>query len=639
MPTKNVDIGEALYMISQNLMERSSPDLLQKFIGPHTDAHGNKMPDDGIMCTTGGYYRIAEDIETKNRVALFSFSYDKLRGLTRDNGDICLTTTDGVYPIAYQKVPSFGAARGGVLRSQISEHHYNLQRGFKEELNLYGADLTGLFNAVADPDVKDPVVMKFGNTRLSYGIYETKAGAWELRRRIREKQPDEVATEAIMGLDKAGSGKMIDKILSDGESLGIFQSKEEAMAKMVLDFNIRSERSWNAKSLLSASEIAHAPITSAKRGVVGQVVGFVKNRSLGELLFVGGIAAITLPFGGKVKAAQLGAAAIGVASVYANKFGEHIFVNGFSLTEKLKFWKNKEAAATKEAAKPAEEKRKALDDYLENVDNNKKRWCPRMATGIAQNLRLLNSEEADLKPEDAVFTSPVRNDGQDIASHWAEKDIPNVQNHAFKAIATPLDTKTMSYYYLMGAVAITHTHDDKSRSVYIMARPNMKVSDKSFIRSEIEPMIKNGNVLHVYQEHGGETRQEVLSVEKMISEVKGLLVHEEGADRRTVSALRHVKWLFGRHDVPQTPEDIHNDLLDMYESTAGGETKLGGLMSVSYPKTLNGSPTIEQMDKFSEAKGKARADFMKHKNLMRGLSGATYPHFKPILQEMGLVAN
>ena len=642
MTAKDIDIGEALYTISQNLMERSSPDLLQKFIGPHRDAQGNLMPDDGIMCTTGGYYRVAEDIETGNRVALFSFSYDKLCGMRRDNGDVTLTTTDGVYPVAFQKVPSFGAARGGYLRSKISEHHYKLQCGFKEELNLYGADLTGLFNAVADPTVKDPVVMKFGNTRLSYGVYEAANGQWELRRRIREKQPDEVVAETVMGLDKAGSGKMIDKILSDGESLGCFASKEEAMAKMVIDFNKRSDRSWNARSLLTPAEIAQAPIVNVKRGVAGQVVSFVKNRSLGELLFVGGLAVITLPFGGKVRAAQLTAAGIGVASVYANKFGEHLFVNGFSLAEHLKFWKRKETKEEKTAAeklRAAEEKRGSLEDYAENYDYNKKRWCPRMANGIAQNLRLLNSADADLKPEDAAFTSPVSGDQESIADYWAAKEIPNIQNSAFKAIATPLDTKTMSYYYLMGAVAITHTHDDKSRSVYIMARPNMKVSDKSFIRQDVEPMIHNGNVLHVHQKHGGETRQEVLSVEAMIRDVRELLVDEGGADRQAAAAARHIKWLFGRNEEQLTPEMIQEDLSDMYEQTAGADSKLEVLMSSNaYPRTLGGSPTTAQMDSFAEAKGKAREDFMRHKNLMRGLEGANYPHFKPILQEMDLIA-
>lgn len=665
-----IDVGEALYEISLNLLERSCPDLIYKFIGLCENEDGSPKPDDGIMMTTGGVYREVEDIETGHRFTVFSFDYNKLRGAYDETGYIRpagnASNMDGVYPVpeTFRKKPAWEAGndnndgaqafqpimqyRGGTKRLEISQHFYRLQSLFKEELSLFGADLTGLFNAKADEDAPDPKVYKFGNTRLSYGIYETEAGKWELRRRIREKQDDEERLGSVLKLDRAGSGKFLDKLLSDGDNMGTFDSKADAMSAMVLDFDKRSVRRWNAQSFLDASEIAQAPVSHAKRSIMQQTLDFLRNRSAGEFLSVIVMgAASTLAFAGQIRAATVGAAALGILYTYANKFFEQVIASSFSGVEKIKFWKNwkgktgetPESAATENPATVETPPPQTLEDYMdEEIECNKSRVCPRLKKNIGERLRFLTSAESDFKPEDLPYSTPPGHEEDNATEAWVKLELQSLQNSAFKAVATPLDTRTMSHYYLMGIVAVSHTHTDYSRSIYVMARPDMKVSEESFIRPDIHNYLGDGKVLHIYQKPGAQASLEAMSVDDMVEEVKGFLHTASGhPHEHTAHAVAHIEWLFGGGGEEHGPSNEAELLSEIYWNTPGRKNGITSMWNRQAPQTLpEANPTPEQIQGYIDAKRAMRQEFMVKRRLTGAMERANHPGFSTVIQQMGL---
>lgn len=468
-----------------------------RYIGPPEGHETNNFPHDGLIRAPIGFYRLTEDMETGNKVLLFSYDHNALKGKERADGDRYLSSKNADTGSAYVI-----AARENIrdirwVHEEMIIHQNTLQTWRLHHLNLYVESENmrsdqSIQEAEEEPKAdQEKQIIKMSNSHIGYGLFEQEDGTWNVSLYV---TADDSPEESEHNFVEISDDATFDGLFSLRQEFGQFDTLREAEKRIAEDFQLRAYRLWNGESALSAKEqpritlqrnimkILKAPteknwyykasiplIAGAVTGGIGFLI------SGGALAATGAVALVT------------GAITAGTG-VYLNRAAE-----GF-IEKALKKLMPEKSQEEKNKLLPKHSRKKAYL-YTEELGQ---RLNPRLSAEKAPQLRVLKDRESSLRP---VMTAPTLF----LSNHYAEEWLFGSLSGAFGSIIYPVNTHSFSIQYPNGIVSLYNT--DK-KNVHVRLREDLKINNNEEIPmptlpEEVDKLLKSGEILKISLSQGG----------------------------------------------------------------------------------------------------------------------------------------
>lgn len=489
------------------IIEMMAPGHLNvyRYIGPpegYGDHIQEDFPHDGLVRAPIGFYRLAEDVETGNKILLFSYDANKLDGEKNEDGEKRLTESEGVCVIAAR--PHIKDVRW--IESEILDHQHTLQTWRLHHLNLYVENKTMLSkeekekehekDAEESLDAAKPKpkrTIKMSNSDLGYGLFEKDDNTWDINLYITSDK-DTVVAENSGSFVEVGNNPTFDNFFSLRKELGHANTLDEATKLVEKDFYVRAHRLWKGESALPPSEdwtvnfkkkVINFIKAPAKKGkvfkasvplIAAGIVGMAGFMLSGGLLMVGGVSA----------------AISGLLTTMVGVLAEHVAEEtleksiGKILGEKSQEEKNKTL--------PIHEREMSYmyTDELDEMLN------PNIKADKINQLRPLTDREANMRPP---LTAPTLF----LSDSYAEEWLFGSMSGAFGAVVFPVNEESFSIQYPNGIVTLYNTED---RSVHVRMRDHLRIENSDDFTSPPLPekvldLLKDGEILKISLSHNG----------------------------------------------------------------------------------------------------------------------------------------
>lgn len=465
-----------------------------RFIGPpegYVDATED-FPHDGLVSAPIGFYRIAEDTETGNKLLLFSYDADKLEGRENDDGERRLADNEGVSVIAAR--PDIRDMRW--VEAEMTTHQHTLQSWRLHHLNLYVENETmkprdGEADASRDGAAERRVV-KMSNSDVGYGLFEQDDGTWTVHLYVSDKKA-EAAREAGGFVEVGDDPTFDDDFFSLQTRLGAAETLEDASKMVQEDFYQRAHRVWKGESALPSSEDWRVAFKK-------KAINFIKSKTkkdrllklamplaAGVLVGLGGFA-----IGGGLLVGGISAAVSGIAATLGGVMVEHLAeetlsgVLGKVMGEKTQEDLNKKLPV---------HKRKMEYMYTDELGEM---LNPEVGADKITKLKPLKDREANIRP---ALTAPTLFLSDSYAEEWVFGSLSG----AFGAIVYPVNENSYSIQYPNGIVTLYDTED---KSVHVRLRDDLKIDGGEEARpprlpEQVADLLDSGEIMKILLSHNG----------------------------------------------------------------------------------------------------------------------------------------
>lgn len=467
---------------------------IYRYIGPPEGYETDDFRHDGLIRAPIGFYRLAEDMQTGNKVLLFSYDHDALEGEKQDNGEKRLTDSEdkSVYVIA---------ARENIrdirwVHEEMIQHQNTLQTWRLHHLNLYvesdnmraDEEIQQQENGTAPPPNKR--VVKMSNSSLGYGLFETENGTWDVALYLSTARSQEEAKDSFVSVS---DDKTFDGFFSMRQNIGTFDSLQEAEKFVADDFQKRAYRLWNGESALTPIE---KPFISLQKKIFNILQAPTRKNwyikagiPLAAAALVGGTG--FLMSGAAIAATGAAVVSGGLTAglgLLLNKVSEDVVEKGLKklIPERSQEEKNKDL--------PKHARKKAYL-YTEELGQ---RLNPRLSSEHYENLRPLTDRESNVRP---ATTPPTLF----LTNNYAEEWLFGSLSGAFGAIVYPINEHSFSIQHPNGIVSLYNTEE---KTVHVCLREDLKITANDNIPDpplpeQVEKILENGEILNVALKKGG----------------------------------------------------------------------------------------------------------------------------------------
>jgi len=419
MATEDKDLAPAQEICSATVLRDRTWQLINlahldyapKFIGVFSE--DQPPEEDGLIRTTMGYYRLAEDMRDGTRVLLHSYSRDQLTGkktgsdilISRpeessqdnhnDSGNNSASTKTNLSSHDIYGISARKGVRGAIFRDDIHHDIRFMERRIQKDLNLHVEEVTG-----AD----GRRIIKLGNQKVAFGLFETKDGQWRVRlyNNIRENWDK---TGGFVPVHEKAPPGFAGQVFSLGRNVRDFETYDEAFTYIQRYWKTASQQLFKGRtSLADANRLSG--FSALKWRASGFLLGFASQQRFWDW-------AIALPVGLAVGLASTPftaatglSIALGVAGtagwVTLAKTAENILSYIHRMTARGAPDREEQAIA---ALRPYFERNDILR-YLAPDKSNMARSRRKISMEALPHLRLLPHRSSDIMYDDGALSSP-----------------------------------------------------------------------------------------------------------------------------------------------------------------------------------------------------------------------------------------
>ncbi|MGM0421620.1 MAG: hypothetical protein ACQEQL_00820 [Pseudomonadota bacterium] len=530
---------------------------IYRYIGPPENHETEDFPHDGLIRAPIGFYRLTEDVETGNKVLLFSYDHNALEATTDENGEkrLSASSTDSVYVIAGRE--NLRDIRW--VHEEMITHQNTLQTWRLHHLNLYVESE----NMRSDEEIKESEntdqeppsrqMVKMSNSNFGYKILETDDGKWDVSLYISAASTTEEAKDSFVDV---GDDKTFDGFFSLCQKLDSFDSLNEAEKHVAKDFQTRAYRLWNGESALTPTE---QPRIALQKKIVSILKAPTQKNWYVKASIPLAAAAVVGGAGFLISGAAVAATGAAVISggltagtgLLLNHAAEEFVEKGLKklMPEKSQEEENKHL--------PKHARKKAYL-YTEELGQ---RLNPRLLEEKSATLRPLTDRETNIRPP---MTPPTLFLSKSYAEEWLFGSLSG----AFGAIVYPVNEHSFSIQYPNGIVSLYNTEE---KTVHVRLREDLKIKSDGEIPDpplpeKVESLLKSGEILNVALKEGGfhtgrKTHQEF--VEEIKNIVGAPVTHPDGQQKKPdikqrkkhlkSYPIKSIKDLFAAKAGPPTP--------------------------------------------------------------------------------------
>lgn len=504
--------GQELRERSWDLLNAAGLDYSPKYI-TLKDEFNKAAPIDGLIRTTRGYYRLAEDMRDGTRVLLHSYERDQLTGVEK-NGKVMLgdDATD-VYGIAARQ-----SKRGPLFRYLMERDVWELSNIFQQDLNLHAEEM---MIPSETPGMPDRRKIKLANKLVAYGIVETDEGKWKVRfyNNLRSKWSDN-AGFTITSSESNGAFTPYSYLLDKDNNVKEYDSLSEAVKDVRKRWKIESLKVFRGENLISNNSLSK--VEKTRNNVLAwwmQINDKKIVRDWTRALSVGVAVGIvsTIVTGTPVAGAIMGAGSI---------FGWGFISKSLeTATASFQSWLLKNADEKKEQSTMLKEDIEHINDYLLKDDYSGNRNRKKLSEESYKHLRLLSIEEADMIHDDRI-AAPPDNDLRDYerlttASH-------RYFGAQFDATYDDLEDGIIVATYPNGLVSLTHVEKDtRATRHYLMYNKDLNLFGEGEAFKHLDPELTQlpakGEVHKITHRQGRDFRYTPMSCDEFMSDLSAKL--------------------------------------------------------------------------------------------------------------------
>jgi|GEM_PF-1995436 len=529
---------------------------IYRYIGPPEGYETDDFPDDGLVRAPIGFYRLAEDTETGNKILLFSYDNHALDASIDESGEKRLSGSDSgsIYVVAGRE--NLRDIRW--VHEEMITHQNTLQTWRLHHLSLYvesenmrsDEEIKKSENAEQAPPLQQ--VVKMSNSNFGYKLLETDEGKWDVSLYISAASTTEESKDSFVAVSDDST---FDGFFSLCQKLDSFDTLNDAEKFVAEDFQGRAYRLWNGESALTPKE---QPRISLQKNIMSilkaptQKKWYVKaSIPLAAAALVGGV-------GFLISGAAI--AATGAAVVSAGLTAS----TGFLLNHAAEEFVEKGLKKLM-PEKSQEEKNKKLPKHA-----RKKAYLYTEELGQRLNPRLLEEKSAQLRPlsdEEANIRPPMTPPTLFLSKSYAEEWLFGSLSGAFGAIVYPVNEYSFSIQYPNGIVSLYNTEE---KTVHVRLREDLKIKNDEIpappLPEKVETLLKSGEILHVALKEGGfHTGRK--THEEFAQEIKNIIstpvTHPDGNQKKPdyqqrkkhlkSYPIKSIKDLFSAKASPNTP--------------------------------------------------------------------------------------
>ena len=515
---------------SWGLIYSAGLDYSPKYLGSELD--GEKQPVDGLIRTPRGYYRLAEDTRDGTRVLLHSWERDQLTGIEKD-GNIVLDPS----LLEGKKLDVYGVTarnelRGNVFRDDMNIDMRVLEKAFQKDLNLHAEEI---LIPSEDPSKPPKRKVKLANGLVAFGIMETDDGKWKIRlyNNLRKDWDDsarfvQVGTEPENGYK--GSILNPGRTLKDSENnTQEFESLEDAVKYVQKFWHTESRQIFKGKTNFTEDKTLNG-YEKIRNNVLSTLMKWNDKklirdwtRAIGVGVTVGLVS--TALSGTPILGALMGVG-VGLGWTTLGKITET------AVGSVQRAILDKDEDQRLEALRPYFEQNH-INKYLLDDEFNPKRFRKKLDPEAASHLRLLSTDEARMKYDDAEPSSPNL--------QW--RDYERLSSAAFRYFGAAFDSSyddadsgILVAMYPNGLLSLSHI-DKKSGNTrsYVMYNDEyvpMK-GDKKHLDPALTNLPGNGDIHKITHRQGKDFRYVPLTCEEFLADVS----HQTGKDLKDLKAF------------------------------------------------------------------------------------------------------
>lgn len=502
--------GQELRERSWELLNAAGLDYAPKYISAK-DEFNKVAPIDGLIRTTRGYYRLAEDMDTGKRILLHSYERDQLTGVEKDTKIILdpeRIKDNDVYGVTARET-----TRGSLFRYLMDRDVWNLSNIFQQDLNLHAEEMVIPSETPGMPDRRK---VKLANKLVAYGIVETDDGKWKVRfyNNLRS-QWDNTPGFTTTSSESKSVFTPYSYLLDSEKKVKVYDSLEDAVKDVRKRWKIESLNIFRGEDMLSNKSVSSVAKTrnnflSWFMRMRDQKVIRDWTRALLCGLVVGVISATTT---GPVLGALMGAGSM-LAWGTAAKSLE-------TITAKIQRRILKSADEKKEQSMMLKEDIEHINDYLLDDEMNTRRNRKKLSAESYKNLRLLNLEESDMMYDDTI-PAPPTNDLRDYerltsASH-------RYFGAQFDATYDDLEDGIIVATYPNGLVSLIHVEKDtRATRHYAMYNKDLNLFGEGEAFKHLDPALTklpgDGDIYKITHRQGKDFRYTPMSCDEFMADL------------------------------------------------------------------------------------------------------------------------
>lgn len=351
---------------------------------------------DGLIRAKNGYFRMAEDTETGNRLLLFSYEGERLRAPTNEDNQQILSSFKRVYIVdAFEPDVSPYS-----INASMATFMRDLRSNTLHALTLYASEIP-----IESNGIEAKRCIKYTNGRIAYGLFEMDNGEWSVWlfpgvHYTHDTEGKFVETRETPPKGFIGRAFCLAKEQYPDKGKRNFSNLEEATQFVTKDWQQRARLIFNGKDPLHKQSINSSVFLRTKLAMVRTIrerFGRSKLRSLGVALLVGGgLSLLEKEF--SLRSALAGLMTFGITEVLTSTFNDWA-------TEKWEEYQAHEDRTQRLKIKPIEI-RSLVEDYLLDTKDNRhkllKNIDPEKVTG---RIKLLSTDESGIRELDAPVTA------------------------------------------------------------------------------------------------------------------------------------------------------------------------------------------------------------------------------------------
>jgi len=527
-----------------NIVRNADLDFAPEYIAAlPSETDPRKKAMDGVIRTTIGYFRLADDAENKTRVLLFSTDPENLRGAWQEDGTLRLPEnpetgkiTDDVYVVSAREAQVDGAR----FRQDMTEFEQNFKRNTLFDLNLAMEDMTPAPTPKEDGSAPDtPLrVYKMTNSKVALGLFETPEGKWRMRL-YSNMRGDQDETGSFVEIEESiPDGFIGNRVFTAGQDYKKeFDHFGEALDAAKRYWHLSAMRMWKGRPMLSELEPPKFSVRAARNFAEKQILSFLdqkKHRAFGITILATLVTSAGAIFGGTVGLIGVGGLIAGGLAVKAAEDYWTDWVNDLRKKHDMKQTNDK---------KPVSD-RSLSENYTDPAPENDKRLCKKLKQDVLPRLSLLSYHDSHINYDNGGTVSPNRQD-------WEAQVLMTMPHRVFANITVPLDDNTAVTHYPNGILSLTHVDfDTKKTTNFIAYNPDLAVSKSAPLQNGLRRLLSDGKICEISYDRKTPLHTTSLPLSALKSRLKELFAHES-ADKRA-KLVKSLSEHF--HDVAKAPK-------------------------------------------------------------------------------------
>ncbi len=505
-PQRDITTGQQLRESSWEILAAAGLDYSPKYIALK-DAFNRAAPIDGLIRTTRGYYRLAEDTRNGRRVLLHSYERKQLTGVEKDGHIVLADDATDVYGIAARD-----SKRGALFRYLMERDTWQLSNMLQQDLNLHAEEMT---IPSETPGVSPRRKIKLANKKVAYGIVETDEGKWRIRfyKNLRSTW-DEAAGFTATSSEQKSVFTPYHYIVDKDNKIKEFDTLEDALTDARRRWRIESKDIF--RGIETMSERSSGTINRNKNKLLSTFM-WVKERylldwrrSLGWGTAVG-FASTAL------SGTLLGALAAAGPILFWGTISKSLETTASALLK----WLRKDSDTKKEQSKMLSEEIEHINNYLLDTKANHNRNLKKLDPEATKHLRLLSLEEADMMYDDEVPSPPERK--------WRDYERLSSASHRyhgaqFHTIYNAENDGLIMALYPNGLVSLIHVEkDQRATRHYVMYNRDLNVFGENETFKHMDPALTRlpgeGDVHKITHRQGKDFRYVPLSCDDFMADL------------------------------------------------------------------------------------------------------------------------